>query len=387
MNRPIYLDHAATSFPKAPGVSDAVARFLDEAAGNPGRGGHRLTVAASRTIEETRCRVAGLLGGDPERTLFGPGATFWINSVLHSTLKPHSRVVTSALEHNAVMRPLRWLEQSRRVEVVVVEGDDPDGVPTAAAVAARVAEKPTALVVLSHASNVTGSVLPAADVAAKVAPVPVLVDAAQTAGSLPIDFASLGAAALTCSGHKGLLGPPGIGVLLLASGFEVEPIIRGGTGSHSENEEMPDELPDRLEAGTPSGAVIAGLGAACAWLEERNVSAVRAHAHRLAWRLAGGLREIGGIQLLGWDADGRRTGIISLRVGGSDSGELAATLDRDHGICVRAGLHCAPAAHRRLGTFPDGTLRVSIGPFNGENDVDALVEAVRIATRPSRVEY
>jgi cysteine desulfurase family protein len=382
---PIYLDHAATSFPKAPGVSEAVARFLDEDAGNPGRGGHRLTIAASRSIEQARLHVAGLLGGDPERTLFGSGSTYWINTVLSSVLRPHTRVVTTALEHNSVMRPLRWLEQSREVEVAVVEAAAPDGVPTADEVAGKVAEKPTALVVMTHASNVTGSVLPVAAVCHQVAPVPVLVDAAQTAGSLSIDFSSLGAAALVCSGHKGLLGPPGVGVALLAPDFHIEPLVRGGTGSSSESEEMPEALPDRFEAGTPPGAAIAGLGAACFWLRERTVAAARAHAHRLAWRLAGGLRELGRIRLLGWDADGQRTGIISMIVDGHDSGELAATLDRDHNICVRAGLHCAPAAHRRLGTFPDGTVRIGIGPFNSENDIDRLMDAVRIITGSSRV--
>ncbi len=259
----IYLDHGATAFPKAPGVSAAMAEFLDTASGNPGRGGHRLTVAASRAIEGAREDVASLLGGDPERTLFGPGATFWLNTVLSSYLWHGTRVVVSALEHNAVMRPLRWLEAHRGIEVAVVAGSGRDGVPTAEDVAGRVAEEDTTLVVISHASNVTGALLPVAEIAMAVAPVPVVVDAAQTAGSLPFDFVELGAAALVASGHKGLLGPSGIGVMLLADGFDVEPMMRGGTGSRSESEEMPEHLPDRLEAGTPNGAGAVGLGAAC----------------------------------------------------------------------------------------------------------------------------
>lgn len=377
---PVYLDHAATAFPKAPGVTEAVARFLDQSAGNPGRGGHRLTLAATRTVESTRSAIAGLLGGDPERTLFAAGATFWINTVLSSVLRPGTRVVTSALEHNAVMRPLRSLARSRKVEVAVVAGSTPDGVPTCDEIASRVAEKRTALVVLTHASNVSGAVLPVAEAAQAVAPVPVLVDAAQTAGSLPFRFSEMGVAALACSGHKGLLGPPGVGVLMLAPGFEIEPLILGGTGSRSESELMPEHLPDRLEAGTPSTSSIAGLGAACSWLAARTVAAARAHAHRLAWRLVGGLREIPGVTIVGWDADGRRTGIISFAVARRDSGELASWLDRERAICVRAGLHCAPAAHRRLGTYPDGTIRVGLGPFNTEDDVDALVQAIRETT-------
>jgi cysteine desulfurase family protein len=375
----VYLDHGATAFPRAPGVAKAMVRFLDEASGNPGRGGHRLAVAAARAIEAAREEVAALLGGDPERTLFGAGATFWLNTVLASALGEGSRVVASALEHNAVMRPLRFLEESRGVEVAVVPAADPSGVPTPEEIAARVAEAPTALVVLTHASNISGAVLPVAETVRAVAPAPVLVDAAQTAGTLPIDFADLGAAALVCSGHKGLLGPPGIGVLLLAPDFEVEPLLRGGTGSRSESEEMPEFLPDRLEAGTVNGAGAAGLGAACAWLGRRTVEAVTEHEHGLVGLLAAGLGTITGVRLHGWTESAPHTGILSFTLDGVDNGELAAWLDRKHGVCLRAGLHCAPAAHRRLGTFPNGTLRAGVGPFNSEEDIDALVKAVRIS--------
>jgi len=376
----IYLDHGATAFPKAPGVSAAMAEFLDTASGNPGRGGHRLTVAASRAIEGAREDVASLLGGNPERTLFGPGATFWLNTVLSSYLWHGTRVVVSALEHNAVMRPLRWLEAHRGVEVAVVAGSGPDGVPTAEDVAARVAEEDTTLVVISHASNVTGAVLPVAEIARAVTPVPVVVDAAQTAGSLPFDFVELGAAALVASGHKGLLGPSGIGVMLLADGFDVEPMMRGGTGSRSESEEMPEHLPDRLEAGTPNGAGAVGLGAACRWLHEKTVDAIHEHEGALARRLAAGLCDNPGVTLHGWNDGEPHTGVLSFTVDGYDNGDIAARFDREHGICVRTGLHCAPAAHRRIGTFPNGTIRAGIGPFNTEEDVDALVEAVRMMT-------
>ena len=375
----IYLDHGATSFPKAPGVADAVSRFLTEEAGTPGRGGHRLTVAASRALELGRQRVAGLLGADPERTLLGPGATFWINSALQGWLGPGDRVVLSALEHNAVMRPLRRLERRLGLELVVAGGAASTGVPTAAEVAQLVAAAPTRLVVLCHASNVSGAVLPVAEIAAAVAPVPVLVDGAQTAGNLPVDFSRLGAAAFACSGHKGLLGPPGVGVLLLAAGVELEPLVCGGTGSRSESEEMPEWLPDRLEAGTPNGPGIAGLGAACAWLADRTVEAIRDREQRSAQHAAEGLARIPGVRLHGRDAGAPHIGILSFTVAGVDSGELAGWLDREHGIMVRAGLHCAPAAHRRLGTFPNGTVRAGFGPFSTEEDVDRLVEAVRHA--------
>ncbi len=375
--QPIYLDHGATSFPKAPGVVEAMVRHLEREAGNPGRGGHRLTVAASRAIEGAREDVAGLLGADPERTLLGPGATFWLNTVLSSRLRAGDRVVTSALEHNAVMRPLRALTESRGVKIAVVDGKDSDGLPTPENFKIRVAEASTGLVVLTQASNVTGAVLPVAEIARAVAPVPVVVDGAQIAGSLPIDFSDFGAAAYVCSGHKGLLGPQGAGVLLLGTDFEVEPLVLGGTGSRSESEEMPRHLPDRLEAGTPNGPGIAGLGAACRWLVEHGVEAVAEHENRLTHRLADGLREIPDLHLHGWRDDAPHTGVLSFTIDGHDNGELATRLDREHGIMLRPGLHCAPAAHHRLGTLPNGTLRAGIGPFNTEADVDALIGAVR----------
>ena len=372
----IYLDHAGTSFPKAPEVAEAAATFLSYSAGNPGRGGHRLSVAASRVVEGAREDVATLLGNHPERTFFGPGATFWLNTVMASRLGFGARVVTTALEHNAVMRPLRWFEKTRRIKIAVVEGSQRSGVPTAEEVAHRVREAPTALVVMTHASNVSGSVLPVAEVAAAVAPVPVLVDAAQTAGSLPIDFEALGVAALACSGHKGLLGPPGIGMLLLAPWFEIEPLVRGGTGSRSESEEMPDSLPDRFEAGTVNSAGAAGLGAACRWLRERSVEAVHDHQQRLVARIVEGISAIKGVEIHGRDEHAPHIGILSFSLTSRDIGEVAAWLDRERGIMLRAGLHCAPAAHRRLGTFPEGTLRAGVGPFNTQDDVDALIRAV-----------
>jgi cysteine desulfurase family protein len=381
---PIYLDHAATSFPKAPGVTDAVCEFLDAAPGNPGRGGHRLTVEASRRIEGARERVATLLGGDPERTLLGPGCTFWLNTLLAELLGPGDRVITSSLEHNAVMRPLRRLERRLGLEVVVVDGADPDAVPTAAEVARATAAAPTRLVVVTHASNVTGAVLPVEAIARAIAPVPVIADGAQVAGSLPFDFGRSGLAAWTCSGHKGLLGPTGTGVLMLSPELEPEPLVLGGTGSNSESEAMPAWLPDRLESGTPNGAGIAGLGAACEWLAARGIDRIHAHATTLVRRLLDGLDRIRAVRIVGAPGTGTRIGIVSFTLSGHDVGEVAARLDREHGVMLRPGLHCAPAAHRRLGTFPDGTLRVGIGPFTDAAHVDALVEGVAaIASPPS----
>ena len=381
--RRVYLDHGATSFPKAPGVAASMAAFLEEAAGSPGRGGHRFSVAATRAVEDARERAARLLGGDPDRTLLGPGATFWLNALLRGLLRAGDRVVVSSLEHNSVMRPLRRLERERGILVRVVEGEDPLGIPAPTEVAAAVAEAPTRLVVVTHASNVTGEVLPVAAIAAAVAPVPVVVDGAQSAGSVPFDFGASGAAAFTASGHKGLLGPTGVGVLLLDERLarELPPLLDGGTGSRSESEDMPAWLPDRLEAGTPNTVGIVGLGAACRWLAERTVEAVAAHEAALARRAAEGLAAVPGVRLHGWREGRPRTGLLSFTVDGLDPGELAARLDREHGLALRVGLHCAPAAHRRIGTFPGGTLRAGFGPFNVAADADLLVEAVREVVR------
>jgi selenocysteine lyase/cysteine desulfurase len=255
--RGIYLDHGATSFPKAPGVADAVRRFLLEEAGNPVRGGHRLTVL--RRARST-ARLCSPLGTDPERTCSTPappsGSTR-APGLAHpgdaSCCRPSAQRGDAPLR-----RSDRWLG----LEVVVAAARR-RGVRRREDAKWRLL--PTRLVVLCHASNVSGAVLPVAEIAAAVAPVPVLVDGAQTAGSLPIDFSGLAAAAFACSGHKGLLGPAGVGVLLLADGLEVEPLVCGGTGSRSESEEMPEWLPDRLEAGTNVPGIV-GLGAACAWL-------------------------------------------------------------------------------------------------------------------------
>lgn len=381
MNPPAYLDNAATSFPKAPSVAEAVARHLRTGAGNPGRGGHRLTVAATRVVEQVRESVAHLLGADPERTLLGPGCTFWLNTLLRGLLAPGDRVVCSSLEHNAVMRPLRWLEQYHGVAVHPVPGEDPTGVPTPRAVRRAVDRYSPRLVVITHASNVTGAVLPVADIARAVAPVPVVVDAAQSAGCIPLDFGAMGVAALACSAHKGLLGPPGVGILLLNPDLAPPPLVRGGTGSRSESERMPDWLPDRLEAGTPNTAGIAGLGAACTWLEDRGIASIHEQALALVRRAAGGLSEIPGVELTGGGSDAPRTGTLSFRLRGADIGELALWLDRAHGLQLRPGLHCAPAAHRRLGTFPHGTLRAGFGPFNTHEHADRLVRAVAAYAR------
>ncbi len=382
----IYLDHAATSWPKPPEVLRAMVSFLEEAGGNPGRSGHRLSIAAGRIVYQAREAVAGLLHApDPLAVIFTHNATHALNLALHGLLQPGDRVVTGGMEHNAVMRPLRALE-ARGVQVVVVPAS-PEGRLDPGDFARRV-QRGTRLVVLNHASNVVGTIAPAAEVAqvAHAAGALFLLDAAQTAGVLPIDMQSMGIDLLAFTGHKGLHGPPGTGGLVLnfPSGEawrdevlgEIRPLLQGGTGSRSEWEQQPDHLPDRLECGTPNGPGLAGLAAGITWLRDHGLDRLRQHEIGLTRRLIEGLSEIPGVTVYGPSDPADRTAVVSFRLAGLRVSEIGRRLDDDHGVLCRVGLHCAPAAHRSLGTFPEGTVRFAPGPLTRPEDIDAAVRAV-----------
>jgi cysteine desulfurase family protein len=374
----IYLDHAATSYPKAPGVSEAMAEALTVAGGNPGRSGHRLSQAAQAVVEDARRRVAALLGApDPSRVVFGANATDGLNQALWGLLRPGDRVVTSAMEHNAVARPLAALADAGvRVQRVPCAPDgtlDPDDLARALRAA------PTRLVAMVHASNVCGTILPARE-AARLAHehgALFLLDAAQTAGAMPIDVGAWGVDLLACPGHKALLGPTGTGVLWVAPGVSLQPRRHGGTGVRSEDERQPTELPEGLEAGTPNVVGLAGLAAAVRWLSERGVAAVRDHERALTARLLERLRGAPGVQVHGAADAERQAAVVSVTIEGWDPQDAAAALDSSFGVAVRAGLHCAPWAHRTLGTFPGGTVRLSAGASTTPDDVDAGAAAVR----------
>jgi cysteine desulfurase family protein len=376
----VYLDNASTSWPKPPQVLRAIADFLQYAGGNPGRAGHRLSIEAGRIVYDTREALAELFGvRDPMRVVFAANVTQAINTVLRGLLRQGQRVVTTGIEHNAVMRPLRGLER-RGVKVTVVpcapDGTlDPDDI-------GRAVRAKTRLVVLNHASNVTGTIAPVDEVAriAHQHGALVLVDAAQSAGVLPIDLPRMGADFLAFTGHKGLYGPQGIGGLVLGDGVSpdwLDPLIRGGTGSNSEYEEQPDHLPDKYESGTQNGLGIAGLGAGVRFVLARGVETIRAHETALTGQLLEGLAAIPGVTLHGPREVARRTAVVAFTVAGRCVAEVGFRLDDEHGILCRAGLHCAPVMHRTLGTFPDGTVRVAPGIFTTAEEVRAAVEAVR----------
>jgi len=376
----IYLDNAATSFPKAPGVSEAMVRALAEAGGNPGRSGHALALAAQGVVNDARLRLAAFLGApDPARVIFTSGATEALDLALFGLLRPGDRVVTTSMEHNAVARPLAALAD--RGVVVERIACAPDGALDLGDLERALQAGPTRLVAMVHASNVCGTILPAAQ-AARLAHrhgALLLLDAAQTAGALPLDVRQLEVDLLAVPGHKGLLGPPGVGALYVGAGVTLAPLRHGGTGVRSEEERMPEGLPEGLEAGTPNTVGLAGLAAALRHLSGRGVADVRAHEQALTARLMGRLREIPGLRLHGPGDALRQVATLSITLDGWEPHDLAAVLESAFGLAVRAGLHCAPWAHRTLGTAPAGTVRLSAGPSTTEDQVDqaaAALEAV-----------
>lgn len=370
----IYLDNAATSHPKPPAVYQRVDAVLRNWSANPGRSAHAMAIEAARVIFETRESIARLFHiANPDRIVFTPNATGALNLAILGMLQPGEHCVTTNLEHNSVIRPLHALEQ-RGVEITRAAAD-------LQAIAGAIQSR-TRLVAVTHASNVVGEITPIAEIiaAAHARGVPVLVDAAQTAGSVPIDAGALDVDLLACPGHKGLLGPQGTGFLYIAPHLNLQPILFGGTGSRSDLEEMPDFAPDRYEAGTLNTPGIAGLGAGVEFLIERGMEQVRAHEVALLTQLMDGLEAIGGVTLHGPRDPRRKTGVVLFTMDGVDPAEIGDRLDAEFEIAVRVGLHCAPGAHRALGTFPLGGVRVSPGYFNTAAEIERAVEAVsRIA--------
>ena len=379
----IYLDNAATSWPKPPGVVEAMAHFLERVGANPGRSGHRLSVEAGRMVYGARELVATLFNlSDPLRVVFGANATEALNLAL-GYLRPGDHVITSSMEHNSVMRPLRALEagnHSGAVELTVVPCSAEGFVrPDALEFALR---PNTAMIVLNHASNVCGSLLPVrqAGIIARRTGSLLLVDAAQTAGAYPIDMEADQIDLLAFTGHKGLGGPMGTGGLVVGERVALDrlsPLMRGGTGSRSELEEQPGFLPDRFESGTANAVGLAGLAAGLRWVLDRGVGAIRQHEMALTQQLITGLGEIEGARVYGGLDAARQTATVSFNLPGLEPSEVGLRLDDEFQIMCRVGLHCAPAAHRTLGSFPNGTVRFAPGAFITADQVDEALQAVR----------
>ena len=380
MSGDVYLDHAATSWPKPPAVLEAIQDFFENAGGNTGRSGHRRSIAASRAVSLARERLADLLGAEsPDNLIFTKNATEALNLAICGLVTEGARVVTTSLEHNSVMRPLRELERRGRCSVEVVRVDGSSGEIDLDEWSARLRGAEPRLAVATHASNVTGVLLPLAAMAASAAncAVPFIVDASQSAGHIPFALSALGGSAVAMPGHKGLLGPSGTGLLYLAPGVEVDPLIRGGTGSQSELELQPDFAPDRYESGTLNAIGIVGLGAAAEHLGELGIDRVHARLTELGRRFAAALAGLDGVTSHGPTDPAENVGIVSVSIAGVSCATAARLLDDEWGVMTRAGLHCSPAAHRSLGTAPEGTLRFSWGKDTSEQEIDIAVEALR----------
>lgn len=373
---PIYLDNAATSFPKPESVYQAVDRAQRHLGANPGRGGHRLSLDASRLVFETRETLADFFGiSDSSRIAFTNNATTAINLALFGLLQPGDRVVTSSMEHNSVTRPLRVL-QERGVQVVKVAADSFGRVDSAALRQACL--EPTRMVVLSHCSNVTGTLQPLEEIGpwCRKQGILLLVDAAQSAGVFPLHVEALKIDLLAVPGHKGLLGPLGTGLLYVRDGLQPRPLMYGGTGGNSGSDLPIEEMPDRLECGTLNATGLAGLKAGVEYLQSRGVAQLRALEIALMEQLIAGLRQIPDVSLYGPLDPVHHGAVLSFNLKGVDPAELGYRLDHDFDILVRVGLHCAPDAHRSIGTFPRGTVRVSPGHFNTRAEIDHLLSAV-----------
>jgi cysteine desulfurase/selenocysteine lyase len=384
----IYFDNAATSWPKPPGVAAAMVHFLEEVGANPGRSGHRLSLQAGRIVYEARERIAELFGvPDPLRVVFGANVTEALNLALQGYLRPGDHVVTSSMEHNSVMRPLRAMAVANDasslcggpIDLTVVSCS-PEGFLDPGDLEAAMRPE-TAMIALNHASNVCGSLLPIRE-AGKIARrhgCLLLVDAAQTAGAYPIYMAADRIDFLAFTGHKALAGPMGTGGLVIGERVDLErfvPLKRGGTGSRSEREEQPDFLPDLCESGTANAVGLAALAAGVGWVLAQGVESIRQPELALTQRLIDGLIEVPGVALHGGLDAARQTATVSFTIAGLEPSEVGLRLDDEYGILCRVGLHCAPAAHRTLGTFPRGTVRFSLGAFSIQDEVDAALRAV-----------
>jgi cysteine desulfurase / selenocysteine lyase len=373
---PIYMDFAATSARRPAAVAEAMTHFMAAVGATPGRGGHRLANEAGRIALRCRQRVATLLGipGDAGRIAFMANATHALNTALWGTVGRGEKVILTAFDHNAVLRPAARLAVERDVRVVIVPGT-PDGCVDED-VMDRVLDG-ARLLVINGVSNVLGTALDTVDLAARAraAGALSLLDAAQTAGHLPFDAGAAGIDMLAFTGHKGMLGPQGVGGLWVREGIDIDPLLAGGTGGDSMNRDMPGSLPDRLEAGTQNGPGLAGLAAGIDAVLATGVAAAHARLAVLKARLRAGLEGVPGIRVLSPPApDGAP--IVTMVADGIDPAALAGRLDREHGILTRAGLHCAPEVHRMLGTDRTGAVRFSLGWSSTPDDVDRAIEAV-----------
>jgi cysteine desulfurase/selenocysteine lyase len=373
----IYLDNAATSFPKPEAVYKALDHFARHDLANPGRAGHKMALAAERALDNGRHELNQLFHGEaPERFVFTLNCTDALNMAFKGVLSDGDHVITTDLEHNSVSRPLRAMELAGRISLTRIKADsggtvDPDAIRQAIIPKTR-------LVALAHASNVLGTVQPIASIGhiARAHDVLFLVDAAQTAGVIPIDVQAQHIDLLAFPGHKSLLGPTGTGALYVGSRTKVGAWREGGTGGDSSSETQPPDLPYFLEGGTPNVLGVAGMTAGIRYVRQQGMDTIHRHEVELTERLWQKLDEIGNVQVFGHRDMTKRVGTLSFQSQALAAAELGGILDQAFDIAIRPGLHCAPYIHRAIGTFPEGAVRVSPGAFNTADDIDSLGAAL-----------
>lgn len=376
----IYLDNAATSWPKPESVYESLGSFLRQAGANPGRSGHQMAVAAAGAVAATREKIARLINAEePERVVFTSNATDSLNLAINGLLKPGDHAITSTMEHNSIARPLKALA-THGVETTHVRARA-DGYIDPGAIAAAIRPN-TKLVALTHASNVTGALTPAAEIAeiARNSGALFLLDGAQTVGAVPIDVQQLGVDLIGFPGHKGLLGPTGTGALYIGPRVdlaEFTPLRSGGTGIFSEDDEQPLVLPYRYEAGTVNTSGIAALGEGVSYVLERGVDEIWAHESVITAQLVEGLRGIPGVTVFPVPQETGRAAVVSFVIDGWTPADAGAVFDQSFGIACRVGLHCAPMTIETIGALPRGTIRFSPGPFTTSNEIVEAVAAVQ----------
>jgi cysteine desulfurase family protein len=374
----VYFDNAATSWPKPDAVYRAAENYLRNGGANPGRSGHTRSVDADRLVFEARERAASILvAGEPEEIVFTFNATDSLNMAIKGVLGLGDHVIYTSLEHNSVLRPLTSLRKNGTITTTMISCDSSGNIDLQDIEKAILPS--TRLIICTHASNIIGTVLPVKEISnlAWNNGIFFLLDAAQTAGSIPINLQEIKPHLAAFTGHKGLMGPPGVGLLYVRKGVRIKPWREGGTGSRSEEEQQPEMMPDYLEAGTMNTPGIAGFNEGLKYIEKTGISAISGHEFILAGKLREGLKEIRRVKLFEPGTEHQPVAVVSFIVEGIDSGELGYVLEQAYGILCRTGLHCAPCAHRTIGSFPQGTVRFSLGYFNREEEVEYALKAIR----------